>query len=185
MPLCFVFRPTAFMNSIPTIDTRTEFDPRVLRGALGTFTTGVTIVTTCTPEGEWVGLTVNSFSSVSLDPPLVLWSLDLSSPSLAAFESASHYAVNVLADTHEALSNRFASRVPDKFTGVDCAAGASGVPLIAGCLAWFECRTCDRIVAGDHVILIGHVEGFARSPMDPPPPPLLFQGGAYRRLAAS
>ena len=170
------------MSSIPTIDTHAEFDRRALRAALGSFTTGVAIVTTCTPTGDWIGLTVNSFSSVSLDPPLVLWSLDLSSPSLEAFETASHYAVNVLSDAHEELSNRFASRVPDKFSGIDCAIGAGGVPLIPGCLAWFECRTHSRVVAGDHVVLIGHVERFAHNAA---PAPLLFQAGAYRRLATS
>lgn len=172
------------MSSIPTIDTHADFDPRALRAALGTFTTGVAIVTTCNGAGDWIGLTINSFSSVSLDPPLVLWSLDLSSPSLQAFETASHYAVNVLADCHEELSNRFASRVPHKFAGLDCGIGAGGVPLLPGCLAWFECRTENRVVAGDHVVLIGHVERFARSPEEPAPAPLLFQAGAYRRLAS-
>ena len=168
------------MSIITTIDTSTEYDHRALRNALGSFATGVAIVTTCTPAGEWVGLTVNSFSSVSLDPPLVLWSLDLKSPSLEAFEQATHYAVNILSDRHEEWSNRFASRVPDKFSGIDCAIGAGGVPLIPDCLAWFECRTENRVVAGDHVILIGRVQRFAH---DPSPLPLLFQAGNYRRLA--
>jgi flavin reductase (DIM6/NTAB) family NADH-FMN oxidoreductase RutF len=169
------------MSIITTIDTSAEYDHRALRNALGSFATGVAIVTTCTPEGEWVGLTVNSFSSVSLEPPLVLWSQDLKSPSLAAFEQAAHYAVNVLSDRHEEWSNRFASRVADKFAGIDCAVGVAGVPLIPDCLAWFECRTAQRVVSGDHVILIGHVERFAHNPA---PAPLMFQAGAYRRLAA-
>jgi flavin reductase (DIM6/NTAB) family NADH-FMN oxidoreductase RutF len=165
-----------------TIDTHAGFDPRDLRAALGSFATGVAIVTTCTESGEWVGLTVNSFSSVSLDPPLVLWSLDLGSPSLAFFEKATHYAVNVLAADQEELSNRFASRIADKFAGVDCVEGLAGVPLLPGCLSWFECGLDVSYPAGDHLILIGHIERFAHDKAKTPAESLIFQGGGYRRI---
>ena len=165
-----------------TIDTHSGFDPRDLRAALGSFATGVAIVTTCTESGEWVGLTVNSFSSVSLDPPLVLWSLDLGSPSLAFFENATHYAVNVLAADQEELSNRFASRIADKFAGVDCVEGLAGVPLLPGCLSWFECGLDVSYPAGDHLILIGHIERFAHDKAKTPAESLIFQGGGYRRI---
>lgn len=166
-----------------TIDTHSGFDPRDLRNALGSFATGVAIVTTCTERGEWVGLTVNSFSSVSLDPPLVLWSLALNSPSLAMFEKATHYAVNVLAADQEELSNRFASRIADKFEGIDCVEGLAGVPLLPGCLSWFECGLDVSYPAGDHLILIGHIERFAHDKSKLPADSLIFQGGGYRRIA--
>lgn len=171
------------MRPVSTIDTHSGFDPRDLRAALGSFATGVAVVTTCTERGEWVGLTVNSFSSVSLAPPLVLWSLDFSSPSLAMFENASHYAVNVLAADQEDLSNRFASRIPDKFAGLDCVAGLAGVPLLPNCLSWFECGLDMTYPAGDHLILIGHVERFAHDKSKQPADSLIFQGGGYRRIA--
>jgi flavin reductase (DIM6/NTAB) family NADH-FMN oxidoreductase RutF len=171
------------MRPVSTIDTHAGFDPRDLRGALGSFATGVCIVTTCTENGDWVGLTVNSFSSVSLDPPLVLWSLDLKSPSRALFENASHYAVNVLAADQEELSNRFASRIPDKFAGLDCVEGIAGVPLLPGCLSWFECALDLSQAAGDHLILIGHIDRFALDKSKTPADSLIFQGGGYRRIA--
>lgn len=171
------------MRPLTTIDTHAGFDPRDLRAALGSFATGVAIVTTCTEGGEWVGLTINSFSSVSLDPPLVLWSLDLKSPSLSFFEKASHYAVNVLAADQEELSNRFASRIPDKFAGLDCVEGLAGVPLLPGCLAWFECALDVTYPAGDHLILIGHIDRFAHDKAKTPAESLIFQGGGYRRIA--
>ena len=166
--------------TISTIDTASPFDPRTLRNALGTYGTGVAVVTAVGLDGEWVGLTINSFSSVSLDPPLVLWSIDNNSPSLPVFETTSHYAVSVLSESQEELSNRFASRVPDKFEGLDCPVGTSGSPLIPDALAWFECRIMQRIAAGDHTILLGHVERFA---FDARSAPLLFQAGSYRRIA--
>lgn len=158
------------------------FDPRELRDALGCFATGIAVVTACAPGGEFVGLTVNSFSSVSLEPPLVLWSLDRASPSLGAFSAASHYAVNVLAADQMALSQQFATRAADKFAGVDIAAvGAGGAPLLRGCCAWFECVNELRHDGGDHLIFLGRVARFAH---EPGRPPLLYHGGRYRTLAA-
>ena len=155
-----------------------RFDPRALRNALGEFATGVTVVTTRGTDGLPVGVTINSFASVSLEPPLVLWSLGLQSPSLAAFEACSHYAVNVLAADQEELSQRFAQNRSDRFAGIDLIVGASGVPLIPGCCAWFECRNEMHYPGGDHLILVGHVESFCREEKQP----LVFHGGLYRSL---
>jgi flavin reductase (DIM6/NTAB) family NADH-FMN oxidoreductase RutF len=160
----------------PTEHRQAEaFDQRDLRNALGTFATGVTIVTTCGPDGAPLGLTANSFSSVSLDPPLVLWSLSRYAPSLPAFQRATHFAVNVLGTEHRKLSNRFATGGHDKFAGVDYVAGASGVPLIAGAVAQFECRVADRYYGGDHEIFLGRVERYAYERK----PTLLYCHGAY------
>src|SRR6185503_13266212 len=114
-------------------------DAREFRNALGAFTTGVTIVTTCDGAGRDVGLTVNSFNSVSLEPPLVLWSLARSSASLAAFVEAPYFAVHILGARQEALSNCFARRGADKFAGLELVRGHGGVPLLDGCAARFEC----------------------------------------------
>ena len=134
-----------------------DFDPRDFRNALGQFATGVTVVTTRTSAGEPIGLTANSFSSVSLSPPLVLWSLSLRSPNLPNFLQATHFAINVLARDQIALSQRFSKPMPNKFEGIACTDSASGIPLLTGTSAHFECRTEARHYSGDHVIFIGHV----------------------------
>ncbi|MFO1426567.1 MAG: flavin reductase [Steroidobacteraceae bacterium] len=145
------------------------------RRALGAFATGVTIVTTVDSRGEMVGLTANSFNSVSLDPPMVLWSLARSSRSLAAFESAGAFAIHVLAANQESLSARFAARGADKFAGLEVARGVDGVPLLDGCSARFQCRTVYRYEGGDHVIFVGEVVHFDHSDRAP----LVFQQGRY------
>lgn len=154
-------------------------DTRSLRDALGEFATGVAVVTACSRDGQPVGVTINSFASVSLDPPLVLWSLGLQSPSMAVFEACSHYAVNILAADQVELSQRFSQSQNDKFSGIETKVGAGGTPLLPGCCAWFECRNELRYPGGDHVILVGHVENFSRQEK----PPLIFHGGQYRKLA--
>lgn len=154
---------------------------RDFRRALGCFATGVTVLSTLDAEGHARGMTISSFNSVSLDPPLILWSLALDSPSLPTFRDASHYAVNVLAADQQALSNRFASRLSDRFEGVDTRSGLSGTPLLEGCCAWFECRHEATYPGGDHLIFVGRVERFAAQPGVAP---LLFHAGAYARLAA-
>lgn len=136
-------------------------DTRAFRRALGQFATGVTIVTARSGE-QLAGLTVNSFSSVSLDPPLVLCSVAKSSRSLQVFESATHLAVNVLASNQVALASAFAGSADDKFEGVSWSPGAGGAPLIAGVAADFQCRIASRIPGGDHVIYLCEVERFAR-----------------------
>ena len=143
-----------------------DFDPRDFRNALGQFATGVTIVTTRTSAGEAIGLTANSFSSVSLSPPLVLWSLSLRSPNLPNFLQATHFAINVLARDQIALSQRFSKPIPNKFEGVACSDSAHGMPLLAGTSAQFECRTEARHYSGDHVIFIGHVLRYSHADRD-------------------
>jgi 3-hydroxy-9,10-secoandrosta-1,3,5(10)-triene-9,17-dione monooxygenase reductase component len=148
---------------------------RQFRSALGAFATGVTIVTSRDAAGLDVGLTANSFNSVSLDPPMVLWSLAKNARSLPAFLAATHFAVHVLAADQEELSLRFAARGVQKFAGLDLERGAAGVPLLRGCSARFQCRTAFRHEGGDHVIFVGEVESFDHSER----PPLVFHGGRY------
>ncbi|HEU0203004.1 MAG TPA: flavin reductase [Burkholderiaceae bacterium] len=158
-----------------SVQQSSAIDQRALRSALGAFTTGVTIVTTRDEAGRDVGLTANSFNSVSLDPPLVLWSLAKSSSNLPAFLQAQHFAVHVLAATQDGLSNLFAKRGADRFAGLEVARGHGDVPLLHGCAARFECRTAFRYEGGDHQIFVGEVlvfEHFER-------PPLVYQQGAY------
>jgi flavin reductase (DIM6/NTAB) family NADH-FMN oxidoreductase RutF len=145
------------MAAASTTPDAPDFDPRDFRNALGQFATGVTVVTTRTSAGEPIGLTANSFSSVSLSPPLVLWSLSLRSPNLPNFLQATHFAINVLARDQIALSQRFSKPMPNKFEGIVCTDSASGMPLLTGTSAHFECRTEARHYSGDHVIFIGHV----------------------------
>jgi 3-hydroxy-9,10-secoandrosta-1,3,5(10)-triene-9,17-dione monooxygenase reductase component len=145
------------------------------RGALGRFATGVTIVTTRDASGNDVGLTANSFSSVSLDPPLVLWSLSRQSLSLPAFTQAGFFAVHVLASSQDELSERFARRGVDKFAGLPVGRGPGDIPLLADCSARFQCRKTYEYAGGDHVIFVGEVLSFDHSDR----PPLVFHGGRY------
>lgn len=158
-----------------------SFDSRAFRNALGSFATGVAVITTLGRSGEPIGLTVNSFNSVSLAPPLIVWSLASHLPLRADFESCEHYAVNILAEDQQWLSQRFASREADKFADVGVELGMGGVPLLVGCCARFECRNTQRHPGGDHVVFLSEVLRFDRDER----PPLLFHGGAYRRLDAS
>ncbi len=152
---------------------------RDFRDALGSFATGVTVLTTLATDGKPVGLTISSFNTVSLDPPLILWSLACDSPRLAAFRHAGHYAVNVLAADQEVISNRFASRDEDRFDALAFTPGLAGVPLIQGCSAWFECSHEAHYPGGDHLIFLGRVQRFARGQTADP---LIFHAGRYRRL---
>jgi 3-hydroxy-9,10-secoandrosta-1,3,5(10)-triene-9,17-dione monooxygenase reductase component len=154
------------------------FDTRQLRNALGRFTTGVTIVSCLDEEGRSVGLTANSFSALSLEPPLVLWSLRENSPSLPAFMAARRFAVNVLAEAQVEMSRRFASRRDDKFDEGLWALGEHGAPVLAGCAAVFECEQASQQVAGDHRLFIGRVLACAEAPLAP----LVFQAGHYHLL---
>ena len=153
--------------------------PRNFRNALGMFATGITVVTMRTPTGELIGLTVNSFNSVSLDPPLVVWSLSSNLPSLKLFEECEYYAINVLAADQEAVSQRFASRMGDRFAGLGFDHGLGGAPLLHGCCARFECRNTTRHAGGDHVVFISEVVRFDRTPSEP----LIYFGGSYRHLS--
>ncbi len=166
------------VEAMPTEPPFGAVAQRALRTALGAFATGVTVVTTRRATGEPVGLTVNSFNTVSLDPPLVVWSLSLASPSLDVFRGCSHYVVNVLALDQVWLSQRFASREADKFAGVAWHEGLGGAPLLGGCCAAFECANETQHAGGDHLVLIGRVLRHRQHAREP----LVFQGGRYRAL---
>lgn len=153
-------------------------DPRHLRNALGRFTTGVTVVTCRDAQGRCFGLTANSFNALSLEPPLVLWSLRNASPAMVAFEAAPRFAVNVLAEAQVEVSRRFAAREEDRFAEGAWALGEHGAPVLAGCAAVFECETVSHQVAGDHRLFIGRVLACSESAL----PPLVFQAGHYRLL---
>lgn len=162
-------------QAAPGIDTG-EF-----RKALGQFATGVTIVTTRGLDGGAVGVTVSSFNSLSLDPPLILWSLDKTAQSLAAFQGAEHFAVHVLTLEQEELALTFAKKGADKFAELALEAGLGGCPLLRECAARFHCQMRYRYEGGDHKIFVGevkHFENFGRTP-------LIFHGGQFARLSAA
>lgn len=140
------------------------------------FATGVTIVTARSAGGELVGLTANSFNSVSLEPPLVLWSLAKSAGSMPALSTGSHYAINILAADQKALAERFAARREGRWDGVAWTEGVSGSPLLTGAAATFECFNRSRYEEGDHVIFVGEVERCAHRAGAAP---LLFHGGRF------
>jgi flavin reductase (DIM6/NTAB) family NADH-FMN oxidoreductase RutF len=152
---------------------------RDFRDALGSFATGVTVLTALAADGGPIGVTISSFNSVSLQPPLILWSLACDSPRLAAFRNASHYAVNVLAADQEWVSDCFANREDNRFNNVRVRKGLADVPLIEGCVAWFECSNEARYPGGDHLIFLGRVQRFARGEVAEP---LVFHAGRYRQL---
>ena len=151
------------------------FDQREFRNALGNFATGVTVVTTKNKKGEYLGVTANSFASVSMDPPMVLWSLDKRALSLTDYQEAGYYTVNVLAEDQVELSNRFASQGEDKYAGVDFFEGKGGCPVIAGAIARFQCQVVHQYEGGDHIILVGQVLDFDKND----DPALLFHKGRY------
>jgi flavin reductase (DIM6/NTAB) family NADH-FMN oxidoreductase RutF len=153
-----------------------DLDARALRNALGHYTTGVTIVTTRTPQGAHTGVTVNSFTSVSLDPPLVLFCLATRSSLLSAFEQAEHFAINVLARDQQALSNRFARPSSNTWTDVKYRVGWHGCALVAGTLGAFECAQHGRYQCGDHLILVGRILRFEANQAGEP---LAFCQGSY------
>ncbi len=150
--------------------------PLALRSALGLFATGVTIITTRALDGSMIGLTANSFNSVSLTPPLVLWSIGQKAGSLQAFLQAKHYAIHVLAVEQQALAERFAGKATDRFAGVVMHEGRGGIPLLEGCAAVFECEAKSQYPEGDHVILVGEVLACQH---DASRAPLLFHGGKF------
>ncbi len=156
------------------------FDLRDLRSALGQFATGVTVVTTLGSNGRKVGMTANSFTSVSMEPPLVLWCPSKRSPSLGDFEDSTHFAINILASDQHVLSRQFATPSTDKFAGAETSEGIAGIPLLDGAVATFQCRTVSRHDAGDHVIYVGEVEKYENTGGAP----LVFHGGKYHTAAS-
>jgi len=157
------------MSSIPPDQVRS------FRDALGAFATGVTVVSTRSADGVDVGLTANSFNSVSLDPPMVLWSLAKSSRALPIFVGSQYFAIHVLASDQEAISARFSRPGPDKFAGLDIERGHGETPMLRDYSARFQCRTAFQYEGGDHVIFVGQVEAFDHSDRKP----LVFHGGQY------
>lgn len=163
----------------PLTMDRPEIDPHDFRTALGNFVTGVTVITTRGADGQPAGMTVNSFNSVSLDPPLIVWSISMFAPSLAAFRENNYFAVHVLGAEQSHLSNQFARPAEDKFAGVDCEDGLGSVPLLDGVAARFECRNEYNYYGGDHVVMIGRVERYDHWDRKP----LVFHRGRYSALA--
>lgn len=154
------------------------FDQRAFRNALGRFATGVTVMTTRDADGVPVGVTVNSFSSVSLDPPLVLFCLDRSATCLRSFIASARFAVNVLGEDQHEISRRFSGPRTDRWTGIGFDSGVSGSPLLHGCLANLDCTLVATHDGGDHVILVGRVEQLNETVGRP----LLYYSGGYARL---
>lgn len=153
----------------------TQIDPKAFRRALGNFATGVTVITAQDDQGNRVGVTANSFNSVSLDPALILWSIDKRSRSQDVFLQASHFTVNILSVNQINISNNFARPIEDKFAEMKYIDGAGGSAILANCAAHFECELYQTIDAGDHIILIGKVINFS----DNGKAPLLYHQGAY------
>ncbi len=167
-------------STLGSLEPSLPIDPRQLRQVLGQFATGITVIATQSADGDFVGLTANSFGALSLDPPLITWALRLNSSNLPVFQAAEQFVVNVLAEAQVEVSRRFASSTGNKFEGVSFALGQSGLPLIHGAAAWFECRTVSQQIVGDHCLFIAAVETFARSES----PPLIFHGGGYFALGS-
>ena len=166
-------------NSKPTASGSARapgFSAAQFRASLAMFATGVTVVTARAPSGELVGLTANSFNSVSLQPPLVLWSLSKTASSMAAFSAGSHYAINILAADQQALAERFASKRADRWDGVAYTQGVAGAPLLPGTVASFECFNRSQYQEGDHVIFVGEVEHCSHTAGAAP---LLYHGGKF------
>jgi flavin reductase (DIM6/NTAB) family NADH-FMN oxidoreductase RutF len=166
------------MSHVPSSSSVAE--EREFRRALGAFPTGVAVVTARCAHGHTAGLTINSFTSVSLRPPLVLWSLATRAPSRAVFEAASYFAIHVLTDDQRPIADRFSAPMADKFTGLTLSAGLGGAPLLpAPPAALFECSKADAYPGGDHLILLGKVERYSCSGL----PPLVFYSGRYAGVA--
>lgn len=151
------------------------FETRSLRNALGSFVTGVTVITTQDSLGRPHGLTANSFNTVSLDPPLILWSQSKNAGSYPVFRNANEFAISILAEDQVDISNHFASRHENKFEGVEIDQSFCGLPVIAGSSAWLYCKTVSRVDGGDHTIYIGEIIRIARNERQP----LIFGGGRY------
>ncbi len=152
-----------------------DFDRQHFRRALSQFPTGVTVVTSRLDDGTFFGLTASSFNSVSLDPPLVLWSLGNAAKSMPIFHENSHYVINVLGADQAALAEQFASNKRDRFHGVAFSLSRTGLPILDGCSAWFECFNRSRYPEGDHVIFVGEVEQCAYAPQEA----LIFHDGQF------
>ena len=161
-------------TSSPRADAR-NFDAAQFRQALSQFATGVTVITTRLADGSFRGLTASSFNSVSLDPPLVLWSLGNGANSLPIFTGNSHYVINILNAEQGELAQLFSRRTEKPFEGVEYELSRTGQPILKGASAWFECHNRSRYPEGDHVIFVGEVEDCAFAPQ----PALIFHAGQF------
>lgn len=157
-----------------------SFDSREFRNALGWFATGVAVVTTNTEQGDAIGITVNSFSSVSLEPPLVLWCLDKSSDTLETFSTCSSFTISILNASQEGTSNQLATPGQHQLEGLVATDGVNGCKGLADALARFECEVETRHDAGDHIIFIGRVVDFFSAEQGAP---LIYHRGGYQALA--
>lgn len=155
------------------------FDQKDFRKALGQFPTGVTIVTTLSDTGEPIGMTASSFNSVSMNPPLILWSIDHRAHSLEIFENCEYFAVNILGEQQQDLSNLFASTGADKFKETEFSKGAGQSPLLPNCVAQLECKTWNTYDGGDHTIIIGEVLDYRH---DDSQNALVFYQGDYAEI---
>lgn len=156
-----------------------EIDSKALRNAFGSFATGVTIVTTKGRDGNDYGLTANSFTSVSLDPPMLLWCHAEKASSFDVFRQVEYFAVHVLAADQQDISHRFATKGADKFSGVGIEYGPNDIPLLTYCVARFVCKTIYEYAGGDHIIHVGKILDFSENDMEP----LIFHKGKYTKLA--
>jgi 3-hydroxy-9,10-secoandrosta-1,3,5(10)-triene-9,17-dione monooxygenase reductase component len=154
-------------------------DPIQLRNAFGSFITGVTIITGRAPDGTPVGMTANSFSSVSLDPPLALWSVAKTATAFEVFQACSHFTIHILHSGQEALSRQFASKNTDRFADTVHELGVGDVPVLTDYSARFECEVEHRYPGGDHIILVGRILAFDARDKEP----LVFYKGQYKQLA--
>lgn len=152
---------------------RTSFTPNHFRHVLSQFATGVTVITTRLDNGKFLGITASSFNSVSLNPPLVLWSLSSKATSLPVFSVNSHYVINILSADQRNLVEQFSQPSDDRFAGVEYTLSANGIPILNGAAAWLECQNRSRYPEGDHVIFVGEVEQCEFTPGAP----LIFHGG--------
>lgn len=172
MPLAARRAPAPMIQARPPATAL--YDARELRGALGAFATGVAVVTAAGEDGAH-GLTINSFASVSLDPPLVLWSLDRRSHSLRAFETTPSFAINVLGRHQADIARRFARPGAPRFAGLALTEGLDGAPLLPDCIACFECRRVAAHDGGDHIVFVGRIERYRADQR----PPLVFSRGKF------
>ena len=144
-----------------------NLNSKFLRKTLGKYSTGVTIVTSTDDDGNFIGMTVNSFTSVSLEPALVLWCIDKKQPSYSSFMNADGYAVNILSKDQNNLCYKFASQLEDKFENIDWKTSENGFPLLKNSLAWFDCKKWNYYSGGDHQILVGEVTSFDSFELEP------------------
>lgn len=173
---------------MPLVCEPRSFSDREFRDALGLFATGVVVITSAGKAGSgngdrsgYLGATVSSFSSVSLDPPLILFSIGRQSKAFTAWQSVESFAVNILSENQSAISTRFARAMTDKWDGVNTRSGLGGVPLLSDALAWIECRAYAKYDGGDHLIIVGQVLSLSAKP-GASARPLIFFGGKYREL---